>query len=135
MFFADVVPVNIIPTDGGLLDLLFHHTWIKLNLFGLFDKSDGFLLTLAGLIVLILVGLAATAVAARLAGDKPGKGLVSTVLITILGAYIFAAYVNLPFRDVQIEGVRLVSALLGSIIFGILFVLIRKQVSGKPAKA
>lgn len=135
MTFADVVPINIIPTDGGLLDLLFHHTWLKINIFGLFDKTDGFLLTLAGLIVLILVGLAAAAVAERLAGEKPGKSLVTTVVITVIGAYIFAAYVNLPFRDVSIERIRLASALLGSIIFGILFVLIRKQTSSKPAKA
>lgn len=135
MVIADVKPINIIPTDGGFLDLLFHHTWLKINLLGLFDKTDGFQVTLAGLIVLILVGLAATAVAERLAGDKPGKNLVTTVLLTLLGAYVFAAYVTLPFTDIEVEGIRLISALLGAIVFGVFFVLVRRQTSAKPAKA
>ncbi len=129
-----IIQVNLIPTDGGVLDRLFHLTWIKINIFGLLGP-DGFQMTLAGLIVLVLVGLAATAVAERLAGEKPGKNLFTTVVLTLIGAYIFEAFVTLPFTDVSIEGVRLISALLGAIIFGVFFVLVRRQAGPRTAKA
>ena len=48
MVLANVVKVDLIPSDGGFLDLLFHHSWINVNLLGLFDKQGGFLLTLSG---------------------------------------------------------------------------------------
>jgi len=54
-------------------------------------------------------------------------------LITILGGYIFAAYVTLPFTDVAIQGVHVIAALLGSIVFSVFYVLIRKQ-SGSGQK-
>ena len=132
---AGVQQVNVIPQDGGVLDLLFHHSWININLLGFFDKTGGFLITLSGLIVLVVISLAAAAISERLAGEKPGKNLATNTLITLLGAYIFVAYVNLPFTDVAIEGIRIVAALLGAIVFGVFWVLIRKQSQSQSKKA
>ncbi len=134
MVTASVQSVNLIPSNGGFLDLLFHHTYMIINIFGFFDKSGGYKVTLSGLIVLLVVALAAAAVAEKLAGSKPGKSLVTPVLLALLGSYIFSLYVLLPF-DVKIEGVRIIAALLGAIVFGVFFVLINKQVAPKKAAA
>lgn len=135
MFLADIVEVKLIPTDGSFLDLLFHHTWLTVNIFGLFDKDGGYQVTLAGLIVILVISLAAAAISERLAGEKPGKNLVAPVLITLLGAYVFQSFVSLPVTDVKIEGVRLISALLGAIVFGVFYVLFRRQGQGSAKKA
>ncbi len=73
MELAGVQTINIIPTDGGFMDTLFHHTYIVINIFGFFDKTGGFKLTLSGLIVIVLISLAATAIAERLAGEKAAR--------------------------------------------------------------
>lgn len=132
MAIAQIIQVDLIPKDGGFLDLLFHHSWININFLGLFDKQGGYQLVLSGLLVLIVISLAAAAISERLIGEQPGRSLVVNVLITLLGAYIFAAYVNLPFTDVAIEGVRLIAALLGAIVFGVFYALLRRQ--AQPAK-
>jgi hypothetical protein len=130
---ATVTNVQIVPTDGGFLDKLFHGTWVTFNIFGLFDATGGYKITLAGLLVILVLSFAAGAIIERLAGEKPGKGLAAAIIVTLLGAYIFSAFVTLPFNDIAIEGVRLVAALLGGIVFGTFFVLIRKQTAPKKA--
>lgn len=130
MALADVI-WNL-PSDGGFLDKLFHQTWITFNIFGLFG-TDGYKLTLAALIILVIVAGIAAAIAERLAGDKPGKSFVTTLLLTILGAYIFTKYVSLPISNLQIETVNVISALLGAIVFGVFYVLIRRQSAPKKA--
>ncbi len=134
MVLASVQEVNLIPNNGGFLDLLFHHTYLIINIFGFFDKSGGYKVTLAGLIVLLVVALAAAAIAERLAGSKPGKSIITPLLLALLGSYIFSLYVLLPF-DLIIEGVRIVAALLGAIVFGVFYVLISKQAAPKKAAA
>jgi drug/metabolite transporter (DMT)-like permease len=118
--------INFIPTTG-IWNAIFNETWLDVNLFGWFG-ADGVKITLAGLIVILLVGLAAAAIVERLAGEKPGKNLLAVAILTLLGAYIFAGAVKLPF-EVILQGVPIIAALLGAIIFGVFFVLIRKQVS------
>jgi uncharacterized membrane protein YeaQ/YmgE (transglycosylase-associated protein family) len=132
MVTASVQYVNLIPTTG-FLDLLFHKTYIIINILGFFSNG-GYKVTLAGLIVLLVVALAAAAVAERLAGSKPGKSLVTPVLLALLGSYIFTLYVKLPF-DVVIETIPIVAALLGAIVFGVFYVLISKQAAPKKAAA
>jgi hypothetical protein len=128
---ASVTNVQIFPSDGGLLDKLFHGTYVIINVFDLLN--GGYKITLAGLLVILVLSFAAAAIIERLAGEKPGKGLAASVLVTLLGAYIFSAFVILPFNDISIEGTRLVSALLGGIVFGTFYVLIRKQAAPKKA--
>jgi hypothetical protein len=132
MVVASVQYVNPIP-NTGFLDLLFHKTYIIVNILGFFGGS-GYKVTLAGLIVLLVVALAAAAVAERLAGSKPGKSLVTPVLLALLGSYIFTLYVKLPF-DLVIETIPIIAALLGAIVFGVFYVLISKQTAPKKAAA
>lgn len=134
MTLATVYTVPIFP-NTGILDLIFHKTYIILNVLGFFgsDGSSGFKITLAGLLVILVISFAAAAICERLAGEKPGKNLAAAVLITLLGAYIFAAYVTLPFTEVSIEGIHIIAALLGAIVFGVFYVLIRKQAAPKKA--
>ena len=127
-FLASITPVKVFPTDGSFLDKFFHGTYMTVNIFGLL--RDGYTITLAGLIVILIISVAAAGVAERLAGAKPGKSLVTPVLITLLGAYIFTAYVQLP-TDFLVESVRILAALLGAIVFSVFYVLITKQ--GKKA--
>lgn len=123
--------VTIFP-DTGIWNTIFNDTWLNVNLFGWFGP-DGVKITLAGLIVILIVGLAAASIVERLAGAKPGNNLLSVAILTLLGAYIFIGAVKLPF-DLILQGVPLVAALLGAIVFGVFYVLIRKQVS-PPKKA
>jgi uncharacterized membrane protein YeaQ/YmgE (transglycosylase-associated protein family) len=132
MITASVQSVTLIPHNGGFMDKLFHGTYITINIFDLF--KGGYTITLAGLIVILIIAVAAAAVAERLTGAKPGKGMITPILLTLLGAYIFSAYVLLP-TDLEIEGVRIIAALLGAIVFGVFYVLINKQVAPKKAAA
>ncbi|HEV2238652.1 MAG TPA: hypothetical protein VGR57_18485 [Ktedonobacterales bacterium] len=125
MMLANIVTVNFIPTSG-FLDTLFHQTWLALSVLGW--PSGGYKLTLIGLILVLIIATAAAAIAERLAGAKPG-GTLTIVLITLFGAWLFQAYVRLPF-DVLMEGVYVVSALFGAIVVAVFFVLLRKQVGG-----
>jgi uncharacterized membrane protein YeaQ/YmgE (transglycosylase-associated protein family) len=131
MFLA-VTNVTIVP-NSGIWNQIFHQSWINVNLFGLLG-SGGYTINLIGLIIVAIVGLAATGVTERLAGAKPGGGLLMPILLTILGAYIFSALLSgrIPF-EVVLEGIPLFAALLGAIVFGVFYVLIRKQGSAKKA--
>ena len=122
---ASVATWNPIPTSG-ILDLIFHQTWIMISILAF--PPGGYKLTLIALIILSILALAAAAVIDRLTGHKPGKLLV-TFLITLLGAYLFTAYVNLPV-DLSVEGVRLLAAFLGAVVVGTFYVLIRNAVRG-----
>jgi spore maturation protein SpmB len=130
MVLANVVTVNFLPTSG-ILDTIFHQTWLAINILG-WPGGNGYKLTLIGLILVLIIASAATAVAERLAGAKPG-GMLIAVLITLFGAWLFQAYVLLPF-DVLMEDVHLVAALLGAIVVSVFYVLIRKQFSGGGKK-
>jgi spore maturation protein SpmB len=126
MVLANVVNVNFLPTSG-ILDTIFHQTWLALNILGV-PGGNGYKLTLIGLIIVLIIASAAAAVTQGLTGAKPG-GTLATVLITLFGAWLFSAYVLLPF-DVNMEGVRLIAALLGAIVVSVFVVLIRNQLRG-----
>jgi uncharacterized membrane protein YeaQ/YmgE (transglycosylase-associated protein family) len=135
MALADVVRFNFIP-NSGFFDTVFHKTWIAINLFGLPSNCTpkdsigcgGYALTLIGLIIIVIIATAAAAITQRLTGAKPG-GLLAAVLITLFGAWLFSAYVLLPF-DIIMEGVRLIAAFLGAVVVAVFYVLIRKQFQG-----
>lgn len=135
MILADITNINFIP-NSGILDTIFHKTWLAINIFGVPSNCTphdsvgcgGYALTLIGLIIIIIIATAAAAITQRLTGAKPG-GLLATVLITLFGAWLFSAYVKLPF-DVSLEGVRLIAAFLGAIVVAVFYVLIKKQFQG-----
>jgi hypothetical protein len=118
--------INFIP-DSGILDTIFHQSWISINVLGQ-PGGNGYKLTLIGLLIVLVIAVAANAVTERLTSKKVG-GLFAATVVTIFGALLFQAYVRLPF-DVLIEGVPIVAALLGSIVIAVFYTLIRAQFKG-----
>lgn len=113
--------LNFIP-NSGILDTIFHKTVFTIQIAG-FPKTP-YKLTLIGLIIIMLIALAANGVTERLTSKK--VGLWTAVLITIIGSALFSAYVLLPF-DFALEGVRIVAALLGAIVIAVFYTLLRGQ--------
>lgn len=118
--------INFIP-NTGVLDQIFHQSWLAISVLGF--PPGGYKLSLIGLIIVMLIALAANAVTERLTSKKVG-GLLAAVLVTILGSWLFSAYVLLPF-DFRIEGVRIIAALLGAIVIAVFYTLLKGQVSKK----
>jgi len=123
---ASIPSYNIPIAKGSFFDLLFHQTYLSLQILGLLNPP--FKINLIGLIIIVLIAFAANAVTERLTSNKAG-GLLTAVLITLLGSYLFAAFVRLPF-DFIFEGVRIIAALVGAIVIAVFYSLIRKQGSG-----
>lgn len=127
VFMAATIPSYDFPiAKGSFFDLVFHQTYFSLQILGLLNPP--FRINLIGLIIIILIAFAANAVTERLTSNKAG-GLFTAVLITLIGSYLFAAFVRFPF-DFQLEGVRIVAALLGAIIIAVFYTLIRGQKAG-----
>lgn len=118
--------INFIP-NSGILDQIFHQSWLTISILG-FPKG-GYRLTLIGLIIILIIALAANAVTEKLTSRKVG-GLFAAVIITLIGSAIFQAYVKLPF-DFELESVRIIAALLGAIVIAVFYTLIKGSVSGK----
>ena len=111
--------LNFIPSDGGFLDLLFHQTRATFEIFGW--PKPPFSINLIQLIIILFLAFAINGATERLTGRKVSLGL--AVIITVVGAYLFATYVKLPF-DFSIEGVRIVAAILGALIIAVFYTLI-----------
>jgi uncharacterized membrane protein YeaQ/YmgE (transglycosylase-associated protein family) len=128
IFMATGIPSYSFPIPkGSFFDLVFHQTYFSVQILGLLNPP--LTLNLIGLIIIVLIAFAANAVTERLTSKKAG-GLFTAVLITLIGSYIFAAFVKFPF-DFALEGVRIIAALLGAIIIAVFYTLIRGQTSGK----
>ena len=124
---AGIPSYNFPIPKGSFFDLVFHQTNFSLQILGLLNPP--FSINLIGLIIIILIAFAANAVTERLTSSKAG-GLFTAVLITLIGSYLFAAFVRFPF-DFQLEGVRIIAALLGAIIIAVFYTLIRKPGASK----
>jgi uncharacterized membrane protein YeaQ/YmgE (transglycosylase-associated protein family) len=120
---AAIQSFNFPIPKGSFFDLVFHQTFFSLQILGMLNPP--FSINLIGLIIIILIAFAANAVTERLTSNKAG-GLFTAVLITLIGSYLFAAFVRFPF-DFELEGVRIIAALLGAIIIAVFYTLIRKQ--------
>jgi hypothetical protein len=118
--------INFIP-NSGILDDIFHKTWLAVSIAGF--PANGYKLTLIGLIIIMIIAIAANGITERLTGKKVG-GMLLAVLITILGSWLFQAYVRLPF-DFAIEGVAIIAALLGAVVIAVFYTLIRGAGRGK----
>ncbi len=119
----------------GILKTIFIDTWISISLLGL--PAGGFKLTLIDLIIVALLAFAVTALTEWLTGQKLGK-LFTGMVVTIIGALLVVMFVRLPAPlDFAIEDVPIVAALLGAIIVGVFYVLLRARTSsgGKGAAA
>jgi uncharacterized membrane protein YeaQ/YmgE (transglycosylase-associated protein family) len=121
--------IQIIP-NSGILDLLFHQTWIAFNILG-WPGDGGIKINLIQLIILALLALAALAATERLTGSKPG-GMITGIIIVVIGTWLITHFVILPGSlGLAIEGVPIIAALLGAIVVAVFYVLIRKQFGGK----
>jgi uncharacterized membrane-anchored protein YitT (DUF2179 family) len=130
-----VVAVVLPGFHEGILKTIFIDTWISLSLFG--QPAGGFKLTLIDLIIVALLAFAVTALTEWLTGQKLGK-LFTGMVVTIIGALLVVMFVRLPAPlDFAIEDVPIVAALIGAIIVGVFYVLLRARTSrgGKAAPA
>lgn len=116
--------LNFIP-NSGFLDLLFHQTNLTLQVLGLLHPP--FYINLIQLIIILIIAVAVNAIAERLTSKKMG-GLGVAVFITLIGSYVATQFILLPF-DFALEGVRIIAALIGAIVIGVFYTLIRAQFS------
>jgi hypothetical protein len=119
VFASGVTNLNFIPSNGGFLDLLFHQTRLTIEVFGW--PKPPFSINLIQLIIILFLAFAINGATERLTGRK--VSLLAAVIITVIGSYLFATYVLLPF-DFSIEGVRIVAAILGALIIAVFYTLI-----------
>jgi uncharacterized membrane-anchored protein YitT (DUF2179 family) len=124
---AMVLAVAIPGLHEGILKTIFVDTWVSLSLFG--QPAGGFKLTLIDLIILAILAFAVNAIAEWLTGRKIGS-LLAGMIVTILGTFLILAFVRLPAPlDFAIEDVAIIAALIGSIIIGVFYVLLRTRSS------
>jgi uncharacterized membrane-anchored protein YitT (DUF2179 family) len=120
-----VLAVLIPGLHDGVLKTIFVDTWVSLSLFG--QPAGGFKLTLIDLIILAILAFAVNAIAEWLTGHKIGN-LLAGMIVTILGTLLILAFVRLPAPlDFAIEDVAVIAALIGSIIIGVFYVLLRAR--------
>jgi len=111
----------------GILNTIFYQTDLTIQV--LDWPANGYHINLIQLIILIVLALVVIFVTERLTSKKPGS-LVTGVILTVIGAYLVETYARIPF-DFKFEGVLIVSSLLGAIIVGVFYTLIRGQFSKK----
>jgi uncharacterized membrane-anchored protein YitT (DUF2179 family) len=111
----------------GILKTIFIDTWLRISLLG--QPAGGFLLTLIDLIILAILALAVNGITEWLTTKKIGN-LFAGVVVTIIGALLMVAFVRLPAPlDFRLEDIPLIAALIGSIIVGVFYTLIRARMS------
>jgi uncharacterized membrane protein YeaQ/YmgE (transglycosylase-associated protein family) len=111
----------------GILNTIFYQTDLTIRV--LDWPANGYHINLIQLIILIVLALVVIFVTERLTSKKPGS-LVTGVILTVIGAYLVETFARIPF-DFAFEGVLIVSSLLGAIIVGVFYTLIRGQFSKK----
>jgi uncharacterized membrane protein YeaQ/YmgE (transglycosylase-associated protein family) len=105
----------------GLLNSIFYLTDLRVQV--LDWPANGYSINLIQLLILLMLAVVVNAVTERLTKKKPG-GLLTGVILTVIGAYLVETFVNLPF-DFAFEGVLIVASLIGAIIVGVFYTLIR----------
>jgi uncharacterized protein YqgC (DUF456 family) len=115
---------------NGVFDTIFRQTWVQVSVLG--APSGGYKITLIDLIILALLALAVNGLTERLTSKKLGS-MATAIVITIVGSILVVTFVNLPF-DFAIEGLRVIAALLGSLVISVFYVLLRGQSSASAKK-
>jgi uncharacterized membrane-anchored protein YitT (DUF2179 family) len=132
---AMVLAVILPGFHEGILKTIFIDTGITLTVLG--QPAGGFHLTLLDLVIVALLAFAVTAITEWLTGQKLGK-LFTGMIVTILGSILVLMFMHLPAPlDFAIEDIAVVAALIGAIIVGVFYVLLRARTSkgGKAAPA
>jgi hypothetical protein len=114
--------LTFLPTSG-LFDLIFHRTWIAVSVLGV--PNAGYQLTLIGLLIVAFIAVVVNVFIERLTSRRTG-GLARAVGFTLVGAFLVSAFVALPF-EVEVEGVRIITTLVGSLIIGVFYNLLKGQ--------
>ena len=132
-----VVAVILPGFHEGILKTIFIDTAVTFSVLG--QPAGGFHLTLLDLVIIGLLAFAVTAITEWLTGRKIGN-LFAGMLVTIIGVVLVLMFVRLPAPlDFAIEDVAVVAALIGAIIVGVFYVLLRARTSsgrrGAPAHA
>jgi len=127
MVFA-MTNITFIPTNG-IADKIFHQTWLAVSVAG--APAGGYRITLIDLLIVLVIALAANGITEALTSRKVG-GLFVAIVLTLIGAYLVAAYVHLPF-DFALENVHIIAALIGAVVVAVFYTLIQGRV--KPKKA
>jgi uncharacterized protein YqgC (DUF456 family) len=110
---------------GGFMDTLFHRSFIEFAIAGF--PNPPFFLTLIGLVIITILAIAVNGITEKLTGKKVGS-VTTAILFTVIGSALAVAFVRLPF-DFELEGVRIIAALLGAIVISVFYSLIRAQTS------
>ena len=125
-------PITFFP-GNSTFDTIFRQTKLTVELFAW--PKGGYSINLIQVLILLVLALIVVFVAERLTKGKVG-GLAVGVVLTIIGAYVVQAVTTsnkLP--DLSIEGVSIISSLVGAIIVGVFYILIRARFSsGKSEK-
>lgn len=117
---------NIVFPFNSTLNLIFRQTDISIQVLGI--PATPYKITLIGLLIILILAIAAMAITERLTGKKPG-GVAFGIVVTILGSILAATFILIPF-DFEIEGVRIIAALLGAVVIATFYVLIKNQAGG-----
>lgn len=117
---------NITFPFNGILDTIFRQTDIAVQVVGV--PNPPYRITLIGLILILILSIAAMAITERLTGKKPG-GIGAGIAFTLIGSIVAVTFIRLPF-DFAIEGVRVIAALLGAVVIATFYVLIKAQMGG-----
>ncbi len=115
---------NTIPKTG-VFNQIFHLTNVRVFVLGW--PAQGYYINLIQFIILLVIAVVVIYVTERLTKTKVG-GLAMGVILTLLGAFLIQS-VTTKVPDFLFEGVRVVSSLIGAIIIGVFYVLIRAQFS------
>jgi uncharacterized membrane protein YeaQ/YmgE (transglycosylase-associated protein family) len=110
---------------GGFMDTLMHKSFIEFAIAGF--PNPPFLLTLIGLIILTIIAIAVNGITEKLTGKKVG-GVMAAIIFTVIGSALAVAFVKLPF-DFELEGVRIIAALIGATVISVFYSLFRAQFS------
>ena len=122
--FAAVQSFNIIPYKG-IMNTIFHQTDLSIQILGW--PAKGYHINLIQLIILIVLAVVVNFVIEWLTKSK--SGLVTGVILTVIGAYLLQTFAKIPF-DFAFEGVLVIASLIGAIIVGVFYTLIRARFAG-----
>jgi uncharacterized membrane protein YeaQ/YmgE (transglycosylase-associated protein family) len=107
----------------GILNQIFYLTNARLYLFGW--PAHGYSINLIQFIILLLIAVVVVYVTERLTSRKIG-GLAAGVIVTLIGAFLIQS-VTTQIPDFLFEGIRVMSSLIGALIIGVFYALIRAQ--------
>jgi hypothetical protein len=107
----------------GIFNQIFYLTNARLLI--LDWPKGGYTINLIQFIVLLVLAIVVVYVTELLTKNKLG-GLAIGVILTLLGAFLMQSLTR-SIPDFMFEGVRIISSLLGALIVGVFYVLIRAQ--------